>query len=95
MNKAVQLENETSSTQQLSENGFQEEETKNVSISFFIYRLIAYADARRSIAAFIFILTLVIICDNLFNNFFCYFCNCRVSWLADGTELISSCLEGC
>ena len=69
MNKAVQLENETSSTQQLSENGFQDEESKNVSISFFIYRLIAYADARRSIAAFIFILLAVIVCDNLFNNF--------------------------
>ena len=69
MSKAVQLENETSSAQQLSENGFQDEETRNVSISFFIYRLIAYADARRSIAAFIFILLAVIICDNLFNNF--------------------------
>ena len=68
MNKAVQLENETSSAQQFSENGFQDEETKNVSISFFIYRLIAYADARRSIAAFIFILLAVIISDNLFNN---------------------------
>ena len=69
MNKVVQLENETSSAQQLSENGLQDEETRNVSISFFIYRLIAYADARRSIAAFIFILLAVIICDNLFNNF--------------------------
>jgi len=68
MNKAVQLENETSSAQQLSENGLQDEETRNVSISFFIYRLIAYADARRSIAAFIFILLAVIISDNLFNN---------------------------
>ena len=68
MNKAVQLENETSSAQQLSENGFQDEETGNVSISFFIYRLIAYANARRSIAAFIFILLAVIISDNLFNN---------------------------
>ena len=69
MNKAAQLGNETSSSQQLSENGFQDEETRNVSISFFIYRLIAYANARRSIAAFIFILLVVIICDNLFNNF--------------------------
>ena len=69
MNKAVQLENEADSSKQQGENGFQNEETRNVSISFFIYRLIAYADARRSIAAFIFILLIVIICDNLFNNF--------------------------
>ncbi|MED5240813.1 MAG: hypothetical protein VYA66_02625, partial [SAR324 cluster bacterium] len=69
MKKTVQLENETSSPQQLSENVLQDEETTNVNISFFIYRLIAYADARRSIAAFIFILLAVIVCDNLFNNF--------------------------
>ena len=69
MKKTVQLGNETSSAKQLSENGLQNEEARDVSISFFIYRLIAYADARRSIAAFIFILLAVIICDNLFNNF--------------------------
>ena len=68
MNKAVQLKNEAYSSKHQGENGFQNEETMNVSISFFIYRLIAYADARRSIAAFIFILLIVIICDNLFNN---------------------------
>ena len=69
MNKAVQLKNKISSSQQVSENGFQNEEIRNVSISYFIYRLIAYADARRSIVAFIFILLAVIICDNLFHNF--------------------------
>ena len=69
MNKSVQLENETSKSQQISENEIQDEETRNISISFFIYRLLAYADARRSIAAFIFILLVVVICDNLFYNF--------------------------
>ena len=68
MNKAVQLENETSNSQQLNENIVHNEVNRNVSLSFFIYRLIAYADARRSIAAFILILMLVVISDNLFNN---------------------------
>ncbi len=68
MNKAVQLENETSNPQQLNENVVHNEVNRNVSLSFFIYRLIAYADARRSIAAFILILMLVVISDNLFNN---------------------------
>ncbi len=67
MNKAVQLENETSDSQQVSLNEVQDEETRSVSISLFIYRLIAYANARRSIAAFIFILLFVAICDTLFN----------------------------
>ncbi len=43
--------------------------TANVSISFFLYRLIAYADARRSIASFIAIFTIVIISDIFFNIF--------------------------
>lgn len=67
MNKAVQLENETSDSQQVSKNEVQDEETRSVSISFFIHRLIAYADARRSIAAFIFILLVVAVCDTLFS----------------------------
>ena len=45
MNKAVQLENETSESQQVSKSEVQDEETRSVSISFFIHRLIAYADA--------------------------------------------------
>ena len=67
MNKAVQLENETSDSQQVSKNEVQDEETRSVSINFFIHRLIAYADARRSIAAFIFILLVVAVCDTLFS----------------------------
>ena len=67
MNKAVQLENETSDSQQVSKNEVQDDETRSISTSFFIYRLIAYADARRSIAAFIFILLVVAVCDTLFN----------------------------
>ena len=43
--------------------------TANISISFFLYRLIAYADARRSIASFIAIFTIVIISDIFFNIF--------------------------
>ncbi|MBC8258639.1 MAG: hypothetical protein H8E38_06475 [SAR324 cluster bacterium] len=45
------------------------EQKQGVSMSFILYRLIAYADARRSIASFIFILLLVMICDILFNKF--------------------------
>ena len=67
MNKAVQLENETSASQQESINEVKDERTSSVSISFLIHRLIAYADARRSIAAFIFILLVVAVCDTLFS----------------------------
>ena len=67
MNKEVQMGNETSDYQQVSENEVKDEETRSVSMSFFIHRLIAYADARRSIAAFIFILLLVVVCDTLFS----------------------------
>ena len=67
MNKAVQLENETPDSQQVSKNEVKDEETMSVSTSFFIHRLIAYADARRSIAAFIFILLVVAVCDTLFS----------------------------
>ena len=69
MNKAVQLENETSASQQESINEVKDEGTSSVSISFFIHRLIAYADARRSIAAFIFIMLVVGVCDTLFSHF--------------------------
>ncbi|GIT72096.1 MAG: hypothetical protein Ct9H300mP28_19100 [Pseudomonadota bacterium] len=67
MNKVVQLVDETSDSQQVSKNEVQDEETRSVTISFFIHRLIAYADARRSIAAFIFILLVVAVCDTLFS----------------------------
>ena len=46
MDKAVQLENETYGSQQVSDNEIKDEETRSVSLSFFIYRLIVYADAR-------------------------------------------------
>ncbi len=46
-----------------------EMKTANVSISFFLYRLIAYADARRSIASFVVIFSIVVMSDILFNNF--------------------------
>ena len=37
-----------------------EQKSINVSFSFFLYRLIAYADARRSIASFIVVLSVVV-----------------------------------
>ena len=43
--------------------------TANISISFFLYRLIAYADARRSIASFLAIFSIVVISDIIFNIF--------------------------
>jgi len=43
--------------------------TANTSFSFFLYRLLAYADARRSIASFIVVVSLVTISDVVFNNY--------------------------
>ena len=73
MNKAIQQVNEASVNQQESPNEIQvevqEDETKSVSFSFFLYRLIAYADTHRSEASFVIILLLVWFSDLLFNNF--------------------------
>ena len=43
--------------------------TANLTLSFFLYRLIAYADERRSIASFVVIFSIVVISDIVFNNF--------------------------
>ena len=42
----------------------------NVSLSYFLYRLIAFADARRSIATFVIIFSTVVISDIIFNSYF-------------------------
>ena len=46
-----------------------EQKSTNVSFSFFLYRLIAYADARRSIASFIVVLSVVVLVDIIFNKY--------------------------
>ncbi len=45
-----------------------EQKNTNVSFSFFLYRLIAYADARRSIASFVVVLSVVVLIDIIFNK---------------------------
>ena len=73
MNKALQKDDETKDSQreglQKNQAGSQEEKSKSASFSFFLYRLIAYADTHRSEASFVIILLLVWFSDLLFNNF--------------------------
>ncbi len=45
-----------------------EQKNTNVSFSFFLYRLIAYADARRSIASFVVVFSVVVLVDIIFNK---------------------------
>ena len=65
MNDKTQEEN----NKKFSSDQISDLKTANVSFSFFLYRLIAYADARRSIASFIVVFSTVVLCDILFNNF--------------------------
>jgi len=71
MDKDTALQEDNDSTENQEENSevTTEEKSTNVSFSFFIYRLIAYADARRSVASFVIILFLVTISDKLFSDF--------------------------
>ena len=71
MDKDTALQEDNDSTENQEENSevTTEEKSKNVSFSFFLYRLIAYADARRSVASFVIILFLVTISDKLFEDF--------------------------
>jgi len=71
MDKDTALQEENDSTENQEENSevTTEEKSTNVTFSFFLYRLIAYADARRSVASFVIILFLVTISDKLFEDF--------------------------
>ena len=71
MDKDTVLQEDNDSTENQEENSevTTEEKSTNVSFSFFLYRLIAYADARRSVASFVIILFLVTFSDILFGNF--------------------------
>ncbi len=66
---ALQVENDSKENQEENSEVIPEEKSKNVSFSFFLYRLIAYADRRRTVVAFVIILLLVWFSDLLFNNF--------------------------
>ena len=68
---ATVLQEENNSTENQEENSevIPEEKSTSVSFSFFLYRLIAYADARRSVASFVIVLLFVIACDFIFGNF--------------------------
>ncbi|HBL55411.1 MAG TPA: hypothetical protein EYO46_07800 [Candidatus Lambdaproteobacteria bacterium] len=69
MNAVLQKDNNSTENTEENTEVIAEPKSKNVSFSFFLYRLIAYADARRSIASFIIVLFVVAISDIIFNNF--------------------------
>jgi len=67
MNTVLEAENDSTDNSEEKSAELTEQESTNVSFSFFLYRLIAYADARRSISSFLFILFVVVISDIIFN----------------------------
>ena len=67
MNTVLEVENDSTDNSEEKSAELTEQESTNVSFSFFLYRLIAYADARRSISSFLFILFVVVISDIIFN----------------------------
>ncbi len=69
MNTVLEAENDSTDNSEAKSAELTEQESTNVSFSFFLYRLIAYADARRSISSFLFILFVVVISDIIFNKY--------------------------
>ena len=69
MATALQVERDSIENQEENSEVIPEEKSTSVSFSFFLYRLIAYADARRSVASFVIVLLFDIACDFLFGNF--------------------------
>ena len=69
MNAVLEAKNDSTDNSEANSEELTEHKSTNVSFSFFLYRLIAYADARRSIVSFLIVLSLVVICDIIFNNF--------------------------
>ncbi len=69
MNTVLEAENDSTDNSEEKSAELTEQESTNVSFSFFLYRLIAYADARRSISSFLFILFVVVISDIIFNKY--------------------------
>jgi hypothetical protein len=61
------LESENDST--VNSEALTDKKSANLSFSLFLYRLIAYADASRSIASFIFILFVIVISDTIFGKY--------------------------
>ena len=69
MNAVLELEKDSIVNSEENPEALTEQKSANVSFSLFLYRLIAYADARRSIASFVFILFVVVISDIIFNKY--------------------------
>ena len=69
MNAVLKAENDSIENSKAISAELTEQNSANVSFSLFLYRLIAYTDARRSIASFIFILFVVVISDIIFNKY--------------------------
>ena len=69
MNAELDTENNSTDNSEVNSEELTVQNSTNVSFSYFLYRLIAYADARRSIASFFIVLFVVLSCDILFNNF--------------------------
>lgn len=67
MNAVLEAENDSTDNSEEKSTEITQHKSANVSFSFFLYRLIAYADARRSISSFLFILFVVVVSDIIFN----------------------------
>jgi hypothetical protein len=67
MNAVLEAENDSTDNSEENSTEITQHKSANVSFSFFLYRLIAYADARRSISSFLFILFVVVVSDIIFN----------------------------
>lgn len=67
MNAVLEAKNDSTDNSEDNSTEITQHKSANVSFSFFLYRLIAYADARRSISSFLFILFVVVVSDIIFN----------------------------
>ena len=68
MNTVPEAEKNSTGDSEANSEELTEQKSTNVSFSFFLYRLIAYADARRSIASFVVVLSVVVLVDIIFNK---------------------------
>ena len=69
MNTVPEAEKNSTEDSETNSEELTEQKSTNVSFSFFLYRLIAYADSRRSIASFVVVLSVVVLVDIFFNKY--------------------------
>ncbi len=68
MNTVPEAEKNSTEYSETNSEELTEQKSTNVSFSLFLYRLIAYSDARRSIASFVVVLSVVVLVDIIFNK---------------------------